>query len=134
MTPRLDGIFCDDIRHEVNNKLTIIGMYSTSMNVGAFPAEVRLATLLIIDGVSVGNHEFAIKVTTPSRTFDMTGQLRLLVPERVFLPVPPLPVSFQEEGEIQVSCTLDGTEISQKLVLPLRLDATLIQSAQAEAP
>lgn len=41
----LHGIFCDDIRHEINGKLSLIGCYSGEMYVPTFP--VTLARLCV---------------------------------------------------------------------------------------
>lgn len=32
------GVFCDDARHEVNGKVTLVGCYGPDMLIGSFPA------------------------------------------------------------------------------------------------
>jgi len=58
-------IFCDDIRHEVGNKLSYIGVYSGVLNVQSFP--VALPKLCL-----------AIKLVTPKEK-PLVGSLKLRV-------------------------------------------------------
>jgi hypothetical protein len=44
------AVFCDDIRYEVGNKITLVGLYNRDLFVSAFPAHLnRLAVSLTID-------------------------------------------------------------------------------------
>ena len=40
MTRALHSLFCDDIRQEVGNKLSLMGIYNGSMVVPSFPYEL----------------------------------------------------------------------------------------------
>jgi len=46
INPYLDAIYCDDIRHETNGKLTLIGVYSGSMVASELP--ITLPKLCIV--------------------------------------------------------------------------------------
>lgn len=38
ITPHVETLFCDDIRHEINGKRSYIGVYASTLLVPAFPA------------------------------------------------------------------------------------------------
>lgn len=38
---RFNGIFCDDVRHEVGNKFTLVGCYGRELYVPEFPTTIR---------------------------------------------------------------------------------------------
>ena len=47
-TPCGDTIFCDDIRHEITGKVTLVGVYSSHLFVAsAFPTKVKLCMRIL---------------------------------------------------------------------------------------
>ncbi len=92
-TPFGYTIFCDDIRHEVSGKTTLVGVYRGQLKVlGALPAAIPRLVLSIhyfekSDEVDV---PLELRVSLPGDAPDSPSQ-RLQIPPRVYPEVAPLP-------------------------------------------
>lgn len=65
ITPHVETLFCDDIRHEINGKLSYIGVYADALLVPAFPA--TLPKLCV-----------SIKIVSPAHALLRSLTLRVL--------------------------------------------------------
>lgn len=92
----VETTFCDDIRHEVSNKLSYIGVYSGNLYVQAFP--VALPKLCV-----------AIKVVTPRDKPLDSIRLRILKDDETFQEI------TVDEGQLSASMESLNGQIKSEL-------------------
>lgn len=119
--------FCDDIRYEIGNKITLVGIYNTTLFLPEFPALIpHLGVNLIIDlpideeiktlvlRIEKGD-EIILESTTPlpSPSFLSGAMLdghdeitRALIGMQLSLP----PITVMSSCMLRVKVTLDGVE------------------------
>ena len=77
-------IFCDDIRQEVNGKLTLVGVYGPQMIIlGSFPISIPVLNALIYlrVGSEQGNKACVVRVIREAETDEILAEFKLDIPE-----------------------------------------------------
>lgn len=126
MNRQVNTIFCDDIRHEVNGKLSLIGVYSSHMLVPSFPMTVPQLCLVL-------------SVLTPAEKPFRKLIFRLLKDETVLVEgeipqneLPELqPTSGVVEGEAGVGGRLFAVQ-SQIVISPFAVEGPCILRVRVE--
>lgn len=116
-------LVCDDIRREINGKLILIGIYSDSIVVGAFPAALKLryyVEYLLKEGAQAEVH-FRISANGISPIASIDASIEVEGAATVAaLDLPPTTITFKEATTLELSFSLDGETwavISSKRVI-----------------
>lgn len=57
------AIACDDVRHEIGGKMTLVGIYGPVIGLRAFPAQLMLRIVCLADIETAGRHTIFLRVT-----------------------------------------------------------------------
>ncbi len=116
-------LVCDDIRREVNGKLILIGIYSDSIIVGAFPAALKLryyVEYLLNESTQTELHfRISTNGVSPAASIDASIEVEGIATVAA-LDLPPTTITFKEPTTLELSFSLDGetwAAISTKRVL-----------------
>lgn len=115
MSQQLNGysietsILCEQIREEIRNKVSIIGVYSSNIVVGQFPSTFPISLYLELDAQRVGKIELHIRFVTPGpNTVGMKIDGELSTTGRSFIPMPTMPLICAEAGSVVIEVSDDG--------------------------
>lgn len=113
------AILSDDIRHENNGKLILVGIYASDILLPTFPS--ALAFQLLMHGSVTSDCTVAIKVRyraefddseTPKYEVKAGGDLQVSRSSKdsneIFVPIPKVPIEFRGPGRLLVHYQLDG--------------------------
>jgi Family of unknown function (DUF6941) len=101
-------IVCDDVRIENNGKHIVIGVFSESINVPQFPANIRVAQFLIFTTSGQGDASIDLQVRFPGASVFPTIHLEAHVagpmkPHQMQnVALPPVVIGIAEAGEMSV--------------------------------
>lgn len=121
MSHFLSTIFCDDIRHEVGNKLSLIGVYNGQMYVQQFPVTIPklcLVAMLVTPAARVPKNIKirVLKDSEPLVELDATPEyLQQLVNARE--PTAPRPKGTERVNTSQAQVCLNSLVIERPTVL-----------------
>lgn len=104
-------IICDDVRREMSGKDILIGVYSGTINVPAYPANFPAAFWFEIEPTQLGSLPIEIKIEPPSGNPPFQVSVSLDVHEidtSVFV-MGGVPITVERDGEIIVSAKI-GSE------------------------
>ena len=121
------SIFCDDIRHEVNGKLSLIGTYDTQLLIPKFPATVS-KLCVIVTVVTSPNEPFSdayvsgklgdqelfklhvdrnqLAAAEAEKSMNQNETIRKLQTMAILSPI-----SFDAPGDITIEVSADGRTI-----------------------
>lgn len=124
------AIFCDDIRLEMNGKLSLIGAYTDGMYVEQFPANV-MKVCAMVTAVTPVEHLFKEFTITTSFNGVVLGEMSVTEEQMAAHPQPPdaklqtvqaqlifSPLNLDKEGELRVVFNSEGQDF---LCVPLRV-------------
>jgi hypothetical protein len=106
-------IICDDVRKEINGKDFLIGVYSGTVNVPAYPSLLSAAFWIEIEPHGIGTIPCRFRIDTPSGNPPIEIGADLDVTElgtAVFV-VGGVPLSLEHDGEIVVSAKIGTDEM-----------------------
>ena len=113
----LDTLICDDIRQEVSNKLSLIGVYGDKIYVKEFPYTfVKLCAYQLFRG---GRGKFTatiLFVDSEGKELTRSPEMPVDIPQgeklrRVALAFGVSPLKFDKAGPCEIRTTLDGKDI-----------------------
>lgn len=95
---------CEDVREEVGNKVTIVGVFSDIV-VSSLPAVIRLALWVEFIVSKIGMYNFSIRIDTP--TIEKAAIIALEIDvetcaSAVSTSVPKFPLKINESGYISI--------------------------------
>lgn len=131
-------VVCEDVRHELFNKFSLIGAFSGDIAVGAFPAQIRLAVYLETEAHVARKYKLEIRIL-----FNKEPMMGLVVDATPTtsgpsaLGTPPVVLNFVSEGEIVFEAIVDGVSAfsrSKKIVLGDAPSPLLIKSNASGPP
>lgn len=112
MMKLLDALFCDDIRIEINNKFSLMGLYNDRIvypNTTSFPIITRLAALLRFSldkkELTISNFKFNYFLNEKS-ILELQGQIQLPPAQRFANLVIQAEGLKLEQGELGYSITI----------------------------
>jgi len=115
MNLRLNGysivsmILCEQVRQEIRNKVSIIGVYSSNIIVGQFPSTFPLTIYLEIDVQVIGAMELNIRLVSPGPNMvemKVVGDITMAGLSHV--PIPTMALVCSEAGPVTVEVNDGG--------------------------
>lgn len=104
-------ILCEQIRQEIRNKVSIIGVFSADIVVSEFPSTFPVTIYLEIDAQTAGKIELNVRLISPGPNIvEMKVVGELASPGRSYVPLPPMPLVCAEAGSVTVEVS-DGGEL-----------------------
>ncbi|QLQ18648.1 MAG: hypothetical protein HZT43_08235 [Exiguobacterium profundum] len=108
------ALFCDDVRHEQNGKLIVIGMYTGTIQFDKFPAQSQFWMLAHFRADSVGDETFTIRIDVNGQEASrIEGSMTFEMPASGWVPFPigailvgtpgTLAASFETGGKVRSS-------------------------------
>lgn len=101
-------VACDDIRQEINNKAILIGVYSGSIVVPSFPADIGVAWWIQLNADKMGKYEVEVRVLKDGNSTLLRGILALDVhtPGWSTIALPRAPLQLQGPGHLELEIKL----------------------------
>lgn len=137
-------LICEDIRREVGNKLSLMGILGGSLNIDIQPdapkemlVAVSLAFLVCIENTNPANDpkNFNVKMTMSNgdiKLADMTARIESTGADRIIhLPVPRVEFGFQENAKLSIHAQImeNDTLVSEHTaILDINLNRNTEQS------
>lgn len=111
------AILCESCRQEVNNKISLIGVFPTDINVQGFPVTFPLAAYLELGGLDDGAHKLEFRITVPGSAAEGVAEIESVAGPGIGpLPFPMAMLTAQESGDVTVEIRLDGGD----WIVPIR--------------
>lgn len=108
----LSVIICDDVRKEVSQKDILIGVYGGEINVGSYPAPLKLSFWIETMNKAVGKSDLTFKIESPSGNppieISVEMQSSRIGPGALVLQG--LPILAERDGNIIISMSINGGE------------------------
>lgn len=128
------AVYCDDIRHEVGNKTSLIGLYSGQLGASEFPC--ALPKLCIVISVSTPKEEMFGSLSLTG-SFSGTEIFRMEMDKEQIQVVIDQTPKLQEEGKfflVQLMAILSPLQLEKpgKLTLDLLVDGEKLHCAGLE--
>lgn len=109
-------VVCEDIRREINKKVSLIGVYSSDILVKAFPANIALSFFVMASPQSKGEFEAEFRLVSKPlgnrakrEIVKMTTSLEVNDPsQRLGIPIPRLGLSFKEDEVVGLQYRTPG--------------------------
>jgi hypothetical protein len=101
-------LLCEDIRNELGNKRTLVGVFSGDIIVEKFPATLSLAAYFEYLPATIGEQriDFLIRYDD-AKLFDFGGVLSIEEPTKVVvLTLPRLNVTLAQAGELKIEVAI----------------------------
>lgn len=116
-------IICEDIRQEVGNKLTLVGVYSGDIFVSEMPANIWLAMYLDFFKEESNDVSFELQLlVNGDQKLKMHGSLALDLPHQsAVIGVPKFQLRFERDSEISIKAAFDGKRLRTLLSKEVRL-------------
>jgi len=114
-------IVCDDVRKEITGKDILIGVYSGTINVSAYPVTFPIALWFEIEPDEAGDLNCGVKIETPSGNPPIQAEVTIHVQEvetAVFV-LGGVPMSVERDGDLIISVKFgkeDWMEVKRKKV------------------
>jgi len=104
-------VICDDIRHELNNKVSLMGVFSADILVSDFPAKAINLAIYVQFQLSKGKHTFTVEITySGEKRFLIEGEIEAAEGSAAYFASPQLRLAASEEGDIEFKVSLDGAQ------------------------
>lgn len=103
---------CDDIRVEQNGKFILIGVYTGTVVVTGFPAELATSWWIQLFPEKIGKFEIEIQVIKDDGASVLRGLFTYEVREISWavLPIPRTPINLQSTGRFKLELRLKGDD------------------------
>lgn len=100
----LNAIVCDDARREDNGKAILIGVYTGSILISRFPAQMQLAVWIEHEVTKIGNFQFSCRIILDDELeiFQVTGDALLNELAPGVLAFGGVPLQLQRPGSLKV--------------------------------
>ena len=110
------ALLCEQIRQEIQNKVSIVGVFSSNIVVGQFPSTFPITIYLEIDAEVAGEIELNVKLISPgSNRVEVKIMGEIALPGRSYIPMPAMPLVCDEPGPVTVEVS-DGGEVWHTLI------------------
>ena len=98
-------LLCDDVRKEASGKDILIGVYSGSIDVTAYPAMFPLMLWIEFEPEKLGDSPIRVQIDTPSGNppIKFSAEMEVVIVETSVLIMGPLPITVERDGEILIS-------------------------------
>jgi hypothetical protein len=113
ITPKIvDFFICDDVRHEIGGKRTLVGIYGNDLVVPSVPS--NLPQLCFVIKLDLANSNIAKMTLTVEMSAGQTiGPLSIVIPKQLKTQKPIMhlavyPFSIKETGTCQIFASFDG--------------------------
>jgi hypothetical protein len=120
-------VLCEDVRVEINNKYTLVGVFAGDIIVPYFPAPgVKLAVYAVVDFDTRGkrNMEFQILVAG-TKIFSVQGEVDIHEPGAVGLATPQFNTTYVGESDLEVRLIIDDGKMEAISTRRVRKGAVL---------
>lgn len=113
MAIEIRTVFCDDIRHEDNGKLILIGVYTADLVPAQLPGNFPLSLWLDIRGLAVGSYDVIIGIDIPMGAhLSIKGGIEVNDPTQPATMIATgIPINIASAGTIVVSIEMAGEKI-----------------------
>ncbi|TIP70339.1 MAG: hypothetical protein E5X53_28280 [Mesorhizobium sp.] len=104
-------ILCDDVRKEITGKDILIGVYSGTINVPAYPVVVPASLWIELEPDAAGTILFRVRMESPSGNppVEINTNIEVIEKSTAVFVVTGVPLSLERDGEIVVSVAV-GSE------------------------
>jgi hypothetical protein len=105
-------VLCEEIRHEINNKMMLLGVYTGDIVVPHVPAMLRFAMYLSLKGVTKGSHNFECFLEGAGGKTGFEGTIEALGTgeESAVILTPPLPLKIDGVGPLSWKIRFDKSK------------------------
>ncbi|HTE42429.1 MAG TPA: hypothetical protein VK629_16525, partial [Steroidobacteraceae bacterium] len=109
----VSAILCEDVREEVSNKHTLVGVITGDILVGVFPGNIRVAAYIELAATKVGVHRFNLRFSYAGKNpLEMEGQINVLAPGLSAVALQMFTFKAIEAGTLTISVsTIEGSWI-----------------------
>jgi hypothetical protein len=102
----ISTILCDDIRQELGNKISLMGIYGKEIIVPSIPFTLpKLCLLLIAKEVQLEIHDLRVNVTIPQNepiTLNLPAPPNQKIPQDIQIGIAIAPLNINGEGEAKI--------------------------------
>lgn len=102
---------CDDVREELRNKLTFVGVLVPSFTLAKFPASVRLSFVIIANVIDEGSSDLSVRVMGDRDEPLGSAQGEVMTPKvggALAIPVGPFNLPIDGPGPIRFEAMDEG--------------------------
>jgi hypothetical protein len=113
-------LICEDVRHEVNNKHSLIGVFSGDIQVSKFPANINVAAFASVNLRTTKTRRLLIEVKYDGQThLKMEGEISATKTlGTIGLPTPQLRLGAAKAGELEIIVSVgDSTLVAKKSII-----------------
>ncbi len=105
-------VACDDIRQEINNKAILIGVYSGTLVVPGFPADILIAWWIQLHADREGKYELEVRVLKDGNSTLLRAIIGMEVhtPGWSTLALPRAPLQLQAPGHLELEMRVKDAE------------------------
>lgn len=107
----VNAVVCDDIRYEINNKISLMGVFANNISVPNFPAVgLRMAVYCEVQVPERGKqYSFEMKLTYANvERMRILGAFEVHDADVAVVASPQLNVALEREGELEISVSIDN--------------------------
>ena len=99
------AILCEQVRPEIGNKMTVVGVFSADIMVPSFPATFLLSVYMELTIKTLGHTHYQVRFTSPTDTpaeavLDLQASFDELGGSAV--PMPQIPVTCERPGQLKI--------------------------------
>ncbi|WP_257554165.1 hypothetical protein [Sphingobium sp. CFD-2] len=103
-------VLCELIRPEANNKLSILGVYSSDIVVSQFPVQLGLSAYVEFTPSKIGPCEVEFRFSAPGGNSELKSEVEVLALGQSAMPLPTVPLVVTETGPAKVEMRVNGSD------------------------
>lgn len=105
------AILCELIRPEANNKLSILGVFTSNVILESLPSVLGLAAYIEMVPHRLGKFDIEFKFILPNGSEnELSSRVEVTAPGPIGLPLPTLPMTLTEVGPLSLQVRVDQSE------------------------
>lgn len=116
-----DIIVCDGVRHEMNGKMILVGVYPNDIVVSDFPATVVISLLIRFFDLEAGDYPFEVRLSGAIKGAPrLSGSFTVRDRGTAAIPIEGIPVELTGPGSIDWEGEVGQTKIDGLRSLSIR--------------
>lgn len=115
-------VICEDVRHELRGKFTIVGVSVPELNVVSFPANLRVALWVSGTPSELGEFDIAVRAINPDGKTIVEGGLKGEIKSlsKMSIVIGPMHLAAEKEGDYKFQWQFQGKKWSAIETLHLK--------------
>jgi len=108
------SVLCEDIRSEINNKFSLMGVYGGDILINAAPpAQIDIALYLELENIPSGENSYYLRIEGPNIDIRADSQMNNVTGEsKGIIATPKLSLLIEGPGSFTFSAGVDGDNLT----------------------